>query len=87
MRKTPKRKCLASQQMYDKNELIRIVRTPDKTVVIDTTGKVNGRGAYLKLSLENIELASKKNAFKRALEVDIPDSIYTELESLIDGNS
>lgn len=83
MRKTPKRKCLVSNEMFEKNELVRIVRTPEKDVVIDTTGKVNGRGAYLKLSLENIEAAKKRNLFKRALNVDIPQSIYDELEELI----
>ena len=85
MRKTPQRKCLVSNQMYDKNELVRVVRTPERDVVIDTTGKVNGRGAYLKLSIENIELAKKRNVLSRALQVEIPDAIYDELESLLDN--
>lgn len=85
MRKTPQRKCLVSNQMYDKNELVRVVRTPDRDVVVDASGKANGRGAYLKLSLENIELAKKKNVLARALQVEIPDSVYEELESLLDN--
>lgn len=84
MKKTPQRKCLVSNQMYDKNELTRIVRTPDRDVVVDSTGKANGRGAYLKLSAENIALAKKKNVLSRALQVEIPESIYEELERLID---
>ncbi len=83
MRKTPKRKCLASNEMFEKNELVRVVRTPDKQVVVDTTGKANGRGAYLKLSKENIEKAKVKQVFKRALQIDIPDEIYLELEELL----
>ena len=81
MRKTPMRKCLISNQMFDKNELVRVVRTPDKEVIVDLSGKANGRGAYLKLSKENIEKAKQKNVLKRALQVDIPDEIYKELES------
>ncbi len=85
MRKTPQRKCLVSNQMYDKNELVRVVRTPDRDVVVDTTGKANGRGAYLKLSKENIALAKKKNVLSRALQVEIPEAIYEELEALSDN--
>ncbi len=83
MKKTPQRKCLISNEMFDKNELVRIVRTPEKDVIVDLKGKANGRGAYIKLSLENIEKAKKKNVLARALQVEIPDSIYEELESLL----
>ena len=83
MKKTPQRKCLISNEMFDKNELARIVRTPEKDVIVDLKGKANGRGAYIKLSLENIEKAKKKNVLARALQVEIPDSIYEELESLL----
>ena len=83
MKKTPQRKCLISNEMFDKNELVRIVRTPEKDVIVDLKGKANGRGAYIKLSLENIEKAKKRNVLARALQVDIPDSIYDELESLL----
>ncbi len=84
MRKTPKRKCLVSNEMFEKKELIRIVRTPDKEVIVDISGKANGRGAYLKLSKENIEKAKSKNVLQRALQIDIPDHIYIELEKLLD---
>ena len=84
MRKTPKRKCLVSNEMFEKKELIRIVRTPDKEVIVDISGKANGRGAYLKLSKENIEKARSKNVLQRALQVEIPEHIYLELEKLLD---
>ena len=48
---------------------------------MDATGKMNGRGAYLKRSIEAIEIAEKKALLKRALEVDIPDEIYEELKT------
>lgn len=83
MRKTPQRKCLVSNKMYDKNELVRVVRTPDKSIVVDTSGKANGRGAYLKLSLENIAAAKKRGVFARSLQTEIPDDIYDQLEALL----
>ena len=55
MRKIPMRKCVATGESLPKKELIRIVRTPDGNVEIDETGKKNGRGAYLKRSIEALE--------------------------------
>ncbi len=81
MKKIPLRKCVATQEQLPKKELIRIVRNKEGQVFVDPTGKMNGRGAYLKSSHEAIEIAKKKNVLKRSLEVDIPDSIYEELES------
>ena len=83
MRKTPRRKCLVSNEMFDKKELIRIVRTPNKEVIVDLSGKANGRGAYIKLSVENIEKAKSKNVLQRALQVEIPDEVYVELSKLL----
>jgi hypothetical protein len=78
-KKIPLRKCVATQEQLPKKELIRIVRTPEGIVRIDPTGKQNGRGAYLKRTLDAVELARKKNALGRALEVAIPDELYEEL--------
>ena len=52
MRKIPMRKCVATQEQLPKKELIRIVRTPQMEVKIDESGRMNGRGAYLKRSVE-----------------------------------
>ena len=82
MRKTPKRKCLVSNEMFDKKDLIRVVRTPDKDVIVDESGKANGHGAYLKLSKENIKKAKKSNVLARALKVDIPSEVYDKLEEI-----
>ena len=77
------RKCIATQERFPKKELMRIVRTVDGTVQVDTTGKLNGRGAYLKLSKEAIEMAKKTNVLKHALETEVDSSIYEELLSLV----
>lgn len=61
MKKIPMRKCVATNESLPKKELIRIVRTPEGTVEIDESGKRNGRGAYLKRSVEAVEVAMKEN--------------------------
>ena len=65
MKKIPMRKCLASGESVPKKDLLRIVRTPEGEVKVDTTGKLNGKGAYLKKSLEALEIAKKKNLLSR----------------------
>ena len=82
-RKIPMRTCVVTKEKCEKRELIRIVRTPEGNVEIDSHGKKNGKGAYLKLSTEVIEKAKKTKALDRALEVPVPDSIYEELESMV----
>lgn len=83
VRKVPMRTCVVTHEKCEKKELIRIVRTPEGEVVIDETGKKNGKGAYLKCSLEVIEQAKKNKALDRALEVEVPECIYEELKSFI----
>ena len=80
LKKIPMRTCVVTKEKYPKKELIRVVRTPEKTVIVDETGRQNGKGTYLKLSKEVILKAQKTKALERALEVTIPDSIYEELE-------
>ncbi|WP_283650645.1 RNase P modulator RnpM [Dubosiella newyorkensis] len=84
MRKIPMRKCVVSNERFPKKELIRVVRTPEGEVVIDTTGKKNGHGAYIQKSKETFEKAKKNKALARALEIEIPEEIYTQLEAMLD---
>lgn len=83
MKKIPLRTCIITKEKLPKKELIRVVRTPEGEVIIDQTGKANGRGAYLKLDLEVIEKAQKSKTLNKHLEVDVPNSVYEELRSLI----
>ena len=85
MKKIPMRKCLASGESLPKKDLLRIVRTPEGEVKVDTTGKLNGKGAYLKKSLEALEIAKKKNLLSKALEVKVDDEVYKEIEKVING--
>ena len=79
MRKIPMRKCVATQEQLPKKELIRIVRTPEMEVKIDESGRMNGRGAYLKLSQEAVEIARKRKSLARSLECEIPEEVYDQL--------
>lgn len=83
MRKIPMRKCVVTQERYPKKDLIRIVRTPEQMIEIDVTGKKNGHGAYISKSLDTLALAKNNKALQRALEIEIPDEIYLELEKMI----
>ena len=79
MKKVPERTCVVSHEKLPKNELIRVVRTSEKTVIIDTTGKANGRGAYWKKAKEVIEKAKKTKILELHLEVEIPNEVFDEL--------
>lgn len=77
------RRCVATGEQLPKKELLRIVRTPEGELKVDTTGKVNGHGAYLKKSIEAVEAAKKNGALKRALDIDIPESFYDEILAVV----
>lgn len=82
-KKIPMRSCVVTREKYPKGELIRVVRTPEGNIVIDETGKQNGRGAYLKKDLAVIEKAEKNKILNKHLECDIPKEIFDELKKLI----
>ena len=83
MKKQPQRTCMGCNEKKDKKDLIRIVKTPLNEIVIDLTGKVNGRGAYLKKDLEVIEKARKSKVLERHLEMEIKDEVYDKLKEII----
>ena len=83
MKKIPMRSCVITKEKLPKKDLIRVVRTPDGEVIIDTVGKANGRGGYLKKDIEVIKKAKSNKLLNRVLEVEIPDKIYEELEEII----
>lgn len=85
MKKIPMRRCLATGESFPKKELLRIVRTPEGEVKVDTTGKLNGKGAYLSKSIEALNIAKKKNLLSNALEVNVDEEVYKEIEKVING--
>ncbi len=83
VKKIPMRTCVVTKEKCEKKDLIRIVRTPDKQVVVDLTGKLNGKGAYLKKDLEVINKARQSKVLDRVLEVSVEDQVYDDLINLI----
>lgn len=77
------RTCVVTNEKVPKTDLVRVVRTPVGGVIIDPTGKANGRGAYLKKDLEVFKKAKSTKVLQRHLDVVIPDNIFDELEKLI----
>lgn len=82
-KKIPLRSCVVTRERLPKQELLRVVRTKEGEVKIDDSGKMNGRGAYIKKDLAVLEKAKKTHALTRCLEVEIPESVYEEIENMI----
>lgn len=78
LKKIPMRTCVVTKEKCEKRDLIRIVRTSDGEVIVDPTGKANGRGAYLKKEIEVIKKAQNSKILEKVLEVEIPSSVYEE---------
>lgn len=87
VKKIPMRMCSVTREKFPKQELLRVVKTVDNTVVVDLTGKVNGHGAYIKKDLAVLEKAKKSKALDRALETTIDSSVYLEIEKVIKGEA
>ena len=79
-KKIPLRKCTGCGEMKPKKELIRVLKTTESEIILDKTGKKNGRGAYLCNSSECFSMARKSRGLERSLQTKIPDEIYETLE-------
>ena len=79
-KKIPLRKCTGCGEMKPKKEMIRVLKTTETEIVLDKTGKKNGRGAYLCNSIECLKKAGKSRGLERSLQIKIPDEIYETLE-------
>lgn len=84
-KKIPQRKCVGCQEMKGKKEMLRILRTESGEIVLDTTGRKNGRGAYLCYSRECFEKAVKSRGLERALKMAVTSETYEELKKEIDA--
>ncbi len=80
VKKIPERKCMGCNEKKPKKELIRVVRTPEGEVVLDTVGKKSGRGAYICKSVSCFEKAVKTRRLERCLEIQIPNDIYDSIK-------
>ena len=85
IKKIPQRQCMGCRERKSKREMIRVVRDTDGTVHLDFGGKAPGRGAYLCPNPECLKKAMKANSLGRALEIEIPQSVYDALLREMEG--
>ena len=82
----PIRKCTGCNEHFPKNELVRILRTPEGSIVVDAAAKMSGRGAYICKNADCLKKARQKKRLESALDTAIPDEVYDRLsEELILG--
>ncbi len=86
-KKIPLRKCIVTGNQHPKQELIRVVRSATGEVTVDPTGKVRGHGVYLERNIDTILKAQKKHLLNRALETQVPDTIYEELIHIVEDKA
>ena len=79
-KKIPLRQCVGCGEMKGKKEMLRVLKTTEGPIVLDTTGKKNGRGAYLCKSVECLKKAKKNKGLERSFKMSIPDEVYEDLE-------
>ncbi|CDD47139.1 putative uncharacterized protein [Firmicutes bacterium CAG:534] len=79
-KKIPVRQCIGCGEMKNKKDMMRILRTPEEEIVLDLTGKKNGRGAYLCKQSECLKLARKNKGLERSFKMSIQSQVYDKLE-------
>ena len=82
--KIPMRQCTGCREMKSKKEMLRVLKTAEDEIVLDATGKKNGRGAYLCFSKECLEKAMKSRGLERSLKAAIPQEVYENLKKEFD---
>ena len=80
MKKVPLRQCIGCQEMKSKKEMIRVIKPAEDEIMLDATGRKNGRGAYLCPSMECLKKAVKGKGLERSFKMAIPKEVYETLE-------
>ena len=80
MKKVPLRQCIGCGEMKSKKEMIRVLKTAEDEIVLDATGRKNGRGAYLCPSMDCFKKAVKNKGLERSFKTAIPKEVYETLE-------
>jgi len=84
-KKIPMRSCVVTKEKLPKIELLRIVKTPEGYIVPDESGKINGRGAYIKKDVAVLDKAIMSKVLERQLEIAIPNEVYEEIRKIIEN--
>lgn len=81
----PIRTCIACRKEFEKDKLVRIVRTPEGNYIVDKTGKANGRGAYICGSEDCVKKLKKNRLLNRVFSSEIPSEVYNAVEEAFVG--
>ena len=84
VKKIPLRQCIGCGEMKNKKEMIRVVRTEDEGLVLDATGRKNGRGAYICPSAECLKKAKKTKGLDRSFKMTVSSEVYDSLTKEIE---
>ena len=84
-KKIPMRQCIGCGEMKNKREMMRVLKIAEDGIILDVTGKKNGRGAYLCQSKECMEKARKTKGLERSFKMNIPEQVYESLQKEFDG--
>ena len=79
-KKIPMRQCVGCGEMKNKKDMMRVLKTSEGSIVLDMTGRKNGRGAYLCMNRECLAKAGKNKGLERSFKMSIPREIYENLE-------
>ena len=79
------RQCIGCGEMKNKREMMRVLKTAENEIILDITGRKNGRGAYLCKSKECLEKARKCKGLDRSFKMSIPEQVYENLQKEFDG--
>lgn len=74
------RQCVGCGEMKVKKELIRVIKTPEEEIILDATGRKNGRGAYICANMDCLKTARQRKGLERSLKIVIPSLVYESLE-------
>ena len=84
-KKIPLRQCIGCGEMKSKKEMLRILRTQEEEIILDATGRKNGRGAYICPNAECLKRAKKSKGLERSFKMKIEDEIYDSLTKEIEN--
>ena len=82
-KKIPQRMCVVTRTVCNKKDLLRIVKTKDNEVFVDTTGKANGKGAYITKDINVLERAIKDKTLEKVFGINIDNSVYEQIKKNI----
>lgn len=78
-KKIPMRQCVGCGEMKNKKEMLRVIKTAEDEILLDTTGKKNGRGAYICPDGDCLKKAIKTRGLERSLKTAIPQEVIENL--------